>query len=65
MTPQEAADMRTLEQRVGKLEAKLFYARRGQLYAERRARKSENEARFLHGILLLNEVEIPERMEAA
>ena len=61
MTPQEAADMRALEQRTRKLESKLFYARRSQLYAQRRARKATDDARFLHGILILNEVEIPER----
>ena len=59
MTPQEAADFRALEKRIGKLESKLFYLGRTKHYWQKRAQKES----FLHGILLLHKIPIPERLE--
>ena len=60
--PEEASGhLREMEIKLARLTDQLFYAKRSHSSALTRARKAEDESRFLHGVLLLHGIEPPER----
>lgn len=62
MTPSESAVVRDLLARVRKAERALSIEKRERTKARKRAEAAVDQARFLHGILLLHNITIPERL---